>query len=233
MHCASCVARITSTLEQISGVESVTVTLEPPQAKVKSQQQPTTEQVLEALRRAGNYSLSGSKTGKSIDVPVEQKSRLAVYKPLLLVLAFVGGGTLLLSVRDGHWHVASLMSDFMGLFFVTFAFFKLLNLREFADAFQSYDLIGGRHRHYALAYPFVELGLGICFLLQVLPFITNLITFAVMSVGAWGVAISLMKRNQIRCACLGTVFELPMSTVTLIEDVGMAVMAAAMLFRLP
>ena len=44
-----------------------------------------------------------------------------------------------------------------------------------------------------------------------------------------GVAQSLLARRKIRCACLGAVFNLPMSAVTLIEDLLMIGMAAAML----
>ena len=36
-------------------------------------------------------------------------------------------------------------------------------------------------------------------------------------------------QDKIRCACLGTVFNLPMSTVTLVEDGLMIAMAAAAL----
>ncbi len=50
-----------------------------------------------------------------------------------------------------------------------------------------------------------------------------------MSIGSVGVLRSLMQKRKIQCACLGTVFELPMTTVTLVENVGMAVMAAMML----
>jgi hypothetical protein len=37
---------------------------------------------------------------------------------------------------------------------------------------------------------------------------------------------SLLNKRKIRCACLGTVFNLPMSTVTLVEDGLMVAMAA-------
>ena len=50
-----------------------------------------------------------------------------------------------------------------------------------------------------------------------------------MGVGTVGVVRTLLARRKIRCACLGTVFNLPMSSVTLVEDVLMAGMAAVML----
>jgi hypothetical protein len=50
-----------------------------------------------------------------------------------------------------------------------------------------------------------------------------------MLISAAGVARELLKKNRIPCACLGMVFVLPMTTVTLLEDLLMAVMATAML----
>ena len=62
------------------------------------------------------------------------------------------------------------------------------------------------------------------------PAMTNTVTLIVMSISAIGVLKSLLAKRKIRCACLGTVFNLPMSTVTLVEVSLMAAMAALMLF---
>ncbi|WP_417748583.1 MauE/DoxX family redox-associated membrane protein [Rosistilla oblonga] len=77
----------------------------------------------------------------------------------------------------------------------------------------------------------IEVALGIAYLLRFELFWTNTITLIVMSVGSVGVLRSLMQKRKIQCACLGTEFELPMTTVTLVEDVGMAAMAAIMLAK--
>jgi hypothetical protein len=117
----------------------------------------------------------------------------------------------------------------MAGFFLVFSFFKLLNLQAFADAYATYDLVAAKSRAYALAYPFLELALGIAYLVRFQPFATNLATLVLMTIGTVGVARSLLSGDRIQCACLGTVFNLPMSSVTLIEDLSMALMAAAML----
>ena len=57
----------------------------------------------------------------------------------------------------------------------------------------------------------------------------NLVTLVVMLIGALGVLLVLLDKRSIRCACLGTALNLPMTKVTLVEDLTMAVMAAAML----
>ena len=47
-----------------------------------------------------------------------------------------------------------------------------------------------------------------------------------------GVASSILKQKEIKCACLGSVFQLPMTEVTLIENVIMIFMSIFMLIRL-
>lgn len=106
----------------------------------------------------------------------------------------------------------------MGLFFVVFAFFKILDVPGFARASVSYDILAKRWPTYGYLYPWVELALGISYLLHFWPLATNLITLVVMSVGTVGVVNAVMKKQQIQCGCLGTVFQLPMSTVTIVED---------------
>ena len=58
---------------------------------------------------------------------------------------------------------------------------------------------------------------------------TNIITLVLMLVGAAGVLNALLNKQAIRCACLGTALNLPMTKVTLVEDLTMAVMAGVML----
>ena len=79
-------------------------------------------------------------------------------------------------------------------------------------------------------YPFVELALGVAYLTNASPLITYWVTIVIMSFSAIGVIRAVVSRTQIQCACLGTVFNLPMSTVTIVEDVGMVVMAIVMIW---
>ncbi len=151
------------------------------------------------------------------------------YYPIFLLFGFLVLGAGLLEVGAGAFDPTRAMSRFMGGFFLAFAFFKLLDVRAFADAFAGYDVVAGRWRAYAYAYPFVELLLGAAYLSGFQPTATNAVTLVVMSVGTVGVVRTLLARRKVRCACLGSVFNLPMSTVTLAEDALMAAMAAVML----
>jgi hypothetical protein len=111
-----------------------------------------------------------------------------------------------------------------------FTFFKLLTLQGFADSYSMYDIIAKRFRQWGYIYAFIELGLGLAFALDIQPFTVNLITFIVMSVSLIGVLQSVLNKRKIQCACLGAVFNLPMSTVTIVEDALMIVMSAVTLF---
>ena len=117
----------------------------------------------------------------------------------------------------------------MAGFFLVFSFFKLLNLRAFADAYAGYDVLAARFKAWGFIYPFVELGLGLAYIVQGHALWLNLVTIIIMGFSSIGVIRSVLSKQGIQCACLGTVFNLPMSTVTIVDDLGMVAMAAWMI----
>jgi hypothetical protein len=161
----------------------------------------------------------------------QENTFLATYRPLLLVFGYLIGIVAIVEITAGQFDLMRAMSNFMGGFFVIFSFFKLLNLRGFVDAYQTYDVVARPLRAYGYAYPFIELGLGVAYLSRVAPLVVNIITLVVMLVGICGVTQALLQKRRIQCACLGTVFNLPMSKVTFIEDALMALMAMVMLMQ--
>lgn len=154
------------------------------------------------------------------------------YFPLLLILFYLLGITAAIEWVQGSFHLDRAMRHFMAGFFLVFSFFKLLNLSAFADSYQMYDIVARRSRAYALAYPFIELLLGVAYVVDLQPRLTNIVTLIVMGVSTVGVVMSILSRKKIRCACLGAVFNLPMSFVTLVEDLLMVAMAAWMLLAM-
>ena len=149
--------------------------------------------------------------------------------PLIIITLLILVVTCARRWYEHSWHTAEIMQDFMGFFFMVFGAFKLLNLKGFVEAYRSYDIIAKRSNLYAKIYPCIEIALGIFYLLRLFPVITNSITLLLMFVSSIGVAQALLKKEKIVCACLGTVFKIPMTYVTLAEDVLMALMALAML----
>lgn len=123
------------------------------------------------------------------------------------------------------------MYDFMGSFFIVFSVFKIINLSGFAQAYSKYDIIAKRSLIYSYAYPFIELFLGFLYLLRYHITIANYITIILMFVSSIGVGLELSQGKKIVCACLGTVFKIPMTYVTLAEDIIMGLMACIMLIQ--
>lgn len=138
--------------------------------------------------------------------------------------------SLIAYIAAGSHEWMELMRWFMGVFFVVFAAFKFAGYRMFVTMFQGYDIVAKRFKTYAYAYPFIEAALGFAFIANISPGPRNLLTLLIMSVGAIGVFQEIKhRRSGVHCACLGNIIKLPLSSVSLVEDVTMAVMALVML----
>jgi hypothetical protein len=124
------------------------------------------------------------------------------------------------------------MNVFMAGFFLTFSFFKMLDLNGFAESYSMYDIVAKKIKAWGYIYAFIELGLGIAYAANFQPLGTNLVTLIVMTVSIIGVLQSVFNKRKIKCACLGAVFNLPMSTVTIIEDLLMIAMSGIMLITM-
>ncbi|PCI30562.1 hypothetical protein COB52_01370 [Candidatus Kaiserbacteria bacterium] len=147
------------------------------------------------------------------------------FLPLILLFSLISAGSWYLS--EGN--LMFFMQMFMGLFFLCFGFLKVIKLKAFAKAYSMYDVISSRIYVYGFIYPFIELTFAWLYLTGTYLSYTNIAVLVVMSISALGVYLKLRKGEEIMCACLGTVFKLPMTWVTLVEDVLMAAMAVMLL----
>lgn len=143
-----------------------------------------------------------------------------IYLPLILMALFSALFALIHSASPSDW-----MPFWMGYFLCFFAFFKFLDIKGFASAFQSYDFITKRWPPYGFIYPFLELFLGIFFLTRFLPFFTNLALLIVMTLSSIGIVKKVFQGEKLNCACLGTTLNVPLGYVSIVESVGMALMA--------
>lgn len=160
-----------------------------------------------------------------------QPNFFSKYWPLIILLFTVCVAALAITYSvQGNWH--EWMHYFMGLFLTIFGLLKLFNPNGFADGFQMYDIIAKRSRGYALIYPYFELLLGLGYLAFVVPILVYTLTIILMSIGAIGVIKALKKGLDVRCACMGTALNVPLSTVTLTEDLGMIAMSLVMLLTI-
>lgn len=163
----------------------------------------------------------------------ENKSFLVNYKPLFIIIGMILLVTLVIGLKDwtsGIFSLKKMMAIFMSGFFLVFSGFKLLDLKGFAQGYFTYDILAKRIFSYGYIYPFIELLLGALYITSFNLLATNVFAFVIMGISGIGVATKLIKHEKFQCACLGTVFKLPLAKVTLIEDFGMAIMALIMIF---
>ena len=235
MTCTGCQAKVQSLLTKVKSVSNVEIDLAKGEATIQMDKHIATSALQDALKDYPKYKLSEIAVQHSpvfSEESEEAKTWLATYKPILLIFAFITGITLLNEWVTSNFLWMRWMSNFMAGFFLVFSFFKLLNLKGFAESYSMYDVIAKKWSGWGYVYAFVELALGIAFLTGFNPIFTNSITFVVMSVSVIGVLQSVFNKRKIKCACLGDVFNLPMSTITIIEDALMIGMSGVMLLTM-
>lgn len=159
----------------------------------------------------------------------DKQCPLAKFLPLIIIFTLIFLFTIIRQLYYG-WDMFLAMNDSMGAFFIIFGTFKFINLKAFAEAYRSYDLIAKKSLWYSYSYPFIELALGIFYVLQIKNKFLYIFTLLLMLINSIGVMIALYNKEQVTCACLGAVFKIPMTHVTLFEDLSMALMALMLLF---
>lgn len=226
MTCDNCKDKITQALQSIQEITKVEIDREKGLVDVSMSKHVQTPVMQEVLTTLGDYSIS-----MDMEASMEKEKKKNHFKDLIPLFVIVGAILLfsiimtLVTVKDFQFG----MRMFMGGFFVVFGMLKVLKLKDFAIAYKEYDIVAKHSSTYAHAYPFIELALGILYFINIIPFITNILTIIIMGIGAIGVYTKLRKREEIPCACLGTVFKVPMTWVTLAEDLFMVIMAIIMI----
>ena len=229
MTCNNCKASVEKYLNDLPHISHVSIDLEKGEAKVTMDQHLTADDLQKAL--PDKYTVSEKDRGQvsaSSTIPSE-KTKLQQLKPLLLILFYITSASVFLHFKDWSW--SEFMLDFMGLFYIVFGFFKMLDLKGFPESFKMYDPLAKRLPVYGWIYPFLETALGVMFLIRFEVNIALIMTLVVLGITTFGVTKTLLEKKSIRCACLGTSLKLPMTEATLIENTIMIAMAARMLFE--
>lgn len=227
MTCGSCEAKVKNSLLLLLGVTEVQVSKEKQTATISMDKHIALSTFQKALDTKYNIS-----TEEHNEVAEQTKNWLVTYKPVLLIFAYITGITLLVEWMQGGFLWMRWMNHFMAGFFLVFSFFKLMNLKGFAESYSMYDVVAKKWNGWGFVYPFIEMALGIAFLTGFNPIVTNAVTFVIMTVSIVGVLQSVLNKRKIKCACLGDVFNLPMSTITIIEDALMIGMSVIMLLTM-
>jgi copper chaperone CopZ len=226
MTCNNCKASVEKYLNDLPHISHVSIDLEKGEAEVTMDRHLASDVLQNALPE--KYTVSAPTSLTSSTIPSE-KTKLKQLKPLLLILFYITSAGALLHYKDWSW--SEFMLDFMGLFYIVFGFFKMLDLKGFPESFKMYDPLAKRLPIYGWIYPFIETALGIMFLMRYKVNIALIMTLLVLGITTLGVTKTLLDKKSIRCACLGTALKLPMTEATLIENTLMITMAALMLFE--
>ena len=226
MTCNNCKASVEKYLNDLPHISHVSIDLEKGKAEVTMDKHISSDELQNALPE--KYTVSAPTSLTSSTIPSE-KTKLQQLKPLLLILFYITSAGALLHYKDWSW--SEFMLDFMGLFYIVFGFFKMLDLKGFPESFKMYDPLAKRLPIYGWIYPFIETALGIMFLMRYEVNIALIMTLVVLGITTIGVSKTLIDKKSIRCACLGTALKLPMTEATLIENTLMITMAALMLFE--
>lgn len=232
MTCNNCKASVEKYVNDLTDISHVTIDLAKGEAEVTMERHLTADVLQNALpekytvseKDSGNVSASSISSTKT-----SEKTKLQQLKPLLLILFYITSAGVLLHYMDWSWK--EFMLDFMGLFYIVFSFFKMLDLKGFPESFKMYDPLAKRLPIYGWIYPFLETVLGIMFLMRFQVYIAIIMTLVVLGITTVGVTKTLLDKKSIRCACLGTALKLPMTEATFIENTIMIAMALLMLLN--
>lgn len=226
MTCGGCASAVQEQLSKVEGVQQVEVDLKNAEATISMEHHVSLQELRSAL--SDKYSISAkAEDAVQMDLPVQQ-SKWKQLRPLFLIFGYLFIAAFLLNYKN--WSYSNAMLDFMGLFYVVFSFFKFLDLKGFPESFRMYDPLAKAVPFYGWIYPFLELALGLLFLMRFQIELALIVTVVVLGITTFGVTKSLLDKKTIRCACLGTALNLPMTEATFIENAIMLVMALIMLF---
>jgi copper chaperone CopZ len=223
MTCNSCKEKIEGVLKDTSNIDSFEISFDSRSVTLDSKEDVSIETLNHALAQKGDFMLTDKKPSSALQV-------LKKFAPLITMFALVTAYTIYGQVSFGSFYLHHAMADFMGAFFLLFGLLKVINLHKFAVSYGKYDLIAQKVPAWGYVYPLFELAFAYAYFTQTHLLLVNFFVFVLMSLKAYSVNKKLSKGESIQCACLGAFFNIPITKVTVIEDVVMALMACVMLF---
>lgn len=231
MTCQGCANSVEKDLKSVRNVIDVTVDLKASEAEITVSNPVAVENLQQALNNKYTISSNAQRDvfNSVSEEKIEKKTELQQLFPLFLIFFFITGTSILLNIQP--WDFSNFMLDFMGIFYVVFSFFKFLDLKGFPESFKMYDPLAKVVPAYGWIYPFIELALGVMFLMRIQITLALIVTLIILGMTTIGVTKILLDKKSIQCACLGTALKLPMTKATFIENSIMIAMAALMLIK--
>ena len=209
MTCSGCVASVSNDLISIKGVLKVDVSLEKGEVEIESDKHVLLGVLQSAISDSYKISLKKDNVDQQVLASIDSKTKWKQLRPLFLIFFYLFAASFLLNYKD--WDTKDAMMDFMGL------------------SFRMYDPLAKVFPAYGWVYPFIELALGLMFLMRFQITIALILTLLILGLTTIGVSRTLLDKKNIQCACLGTALKLPMTEATFIENAIMLLMALVML----
>ena len=138
MTCTNCEAKVKSRLLTLPDVTSVEVSKDNTTTTISMGKHIAISDFQKALGGADSkYQIVAIHHSETTE---QAKSWFQTYKPILLIFFYI---TFIASVAvyNYHLHLQDWMNLFMALFFLTFSFFKFLDLKGFAESYAMYDVV--------------------------------------------------------------------------------------------
>ena len=223
MTCNGCRSTVENKLSSLDGVDNAQVNLTNGEAIVYSKNPISFSLISNSL--PSKYRVIRNIPDQ--DNEIIKSNKIKQLKPLFIILGYISVTSILLNFRN--WNSTNAMLDFMGLFYIIFSFFKILDIKGFSTSFKMYDPLAKKITIYGYIYPFIEILLGLMFLTRIEVNIALLITIIILGITSVGVTQTLLNKRMINCACLGTTLKLPMTEATFIENAIMITMAIVLL----
>ena len=223
MTCNGCRSSVENKLSSLDGIDNVQVDLTNGEATVYSKNPISFSLISNSL--PSKYRVIRNIPDQ--DNEIMKSNKIKQLKPLFIILGYISVTSILLNFRN--WNSTNAMLDFMGLFYIIFSFFKILDIKGFSKSFKMYDPLAKKITIYGYIYPFIEILLGLMFLTRIEVNIALLITIIILGITSVGVTQTLLNKRMINCACLGTTLKLPMTEATFIENAIMIIMAIVLL----
>ena len=223
MTCNGCRSTVENKLSSLDGVDNAQVNLTNGEAIVYSKNPISFSLISNSL--PSKYKVIRNIPDQ--DNEIIKSSKIKQLKPLFIIFGYISITSILLNFKD--WNLTNAMLDFMGLFYIIFSFFKIIDIKGFSTSFRMYDPLAKKITIYGYIYPFIEILLGLMFLTRIEVNIALLITIIILGITSVGVTKTLLNKRTINCACLGTTLKLPMTEATFIENAIMITMAIVLL----
>jgi len=159
------------------------------------------------------------------------KEKIISYLPVFYVYAF----SFLVSLNIVFFfnlNLRSLFLYFLGFFSLSFGVLKLINLKSYFESVTEYDFIVQKFNFYAYLIPVFEIFFGILFVMQKEFLIIEYLCIIFFTLNLVVIANALEKRRNFTCACMGGLFKIPLSYVSLLESLTMVIGTIYLIYKM-